>query len=93
MGRSTFLHLQDSTGRIQAYFKQDVLGPEQYALLDLIEAGDFLGVVGETIRTRSGEVRVQAAEMHVLSKALRPLPEKWHGLQDVETRYRKRYLT
>jgi lysyl-tRNA synthetase class 2 len=92
MGRSTFVHLQDGSGRIQAYFKQDVLGPERYALLDLIDVGDFLGVVGETMRTRSGEVTVQAAELHVLSKSLRPLPEKWHGLQDVETRYRKRYL-
>jgi lysyl-tRNA synthetase class 2 len=92
MGRSTFLHLQDASGRIQAYFKQDVLGPERYALLDLIDAGDFLGVVGETMRTRTGEVTVQARELHVLGKSLRPLPEKWHGLQDVETRYRKRYL-
>jgi lysyl-tRNA synthetase, class II len=92
MGRSTFIHLQDGSGRIQAYFKQDVLGPEQYALLELVDIGDFLGVVGETMRTRSGEVTVQAAEIHVLSKSLRPLPEKWHGLQDVQTRYRKRYL-
>ena len=92
MGRSTFLHLQDGSGRIQAYFKQDVLGPERYAILDLVDAGDFLGVVGETMRTRSGEVTVLANELHVLAKALRPLPEKWHGLQDVETRYRKRYL-
>jgi len=92
MGRSTFVHLQDVSGRVQAYFKQDVVGPEQYALLELIDIGDFLGVVGETMRTRSGEVTVQASEFHVLSKALRPQPEKWHGLQDVETRYRKRYL-
>jgi len=92
MGRATFLHLQDGSGRIQAYFKRDVVGPETYALLDLIDVGDFLGVVGETMRTRTGEVTVQASELHVLSKALRPLPEKWHGLQDVETRYRKRYL-
>jgi lysyl-tRNA synthetase class 2 len=92
MGRATFLHLQDGSGRVQAYFKRDVVGPETYALLDLIDVGDFLGVVGETMRTRTGEVTVQASELHVLSKALRPLPEKWHGLQDVETRYRKRYL-
>jgi lysyl-tRNA synthetase class 2 len=92
MGRSTFLHLQDGSGRIQAYFKQDVLGEDRYELLELVDAGDFLGVVGETMRTRSGEVTVQASELHVLSKSLRPLPEKWHGLQDVETRYRKRYL-
>jgi lysyl-tRNA synthetase class 2 len=92
MGRSTFMHLQDGSGRIQAYFKQDVVGLEQYALLELVDAGDFLGVVGETMRTRTGVVTVQASEFQVLSKALRPLPETWHGLQDVETRYRKRYL-
>jgi lysyl-tRNA synthetase, class II len=92
MGRATFMHLQDGTGRIQAFFRQNELGADQYALLELIDAGDFLGVVGETMKTRTGEISVQARELHVLSKALRPLPEKWHGLQDVETRYRKRYL-
>jgi lysyl-tRNA synthetase, class II len=60
--------------------------------LDTLDVGDFLGVVGTTFKTRTGEITVEAAEAHVLSKALRPLPEKWHGLQDVETRYRKRYL-
>ncbi len=92
MGRATFLHLLDGSGQIQAYFKQDVLGEQAYGLLDAIEAGDFLGVVGNTIRTRTGEVTVQAVEYAVLAKSLRPLPEKWHGLQDVETRLRRRYL-
>src|SRR4030095_4283709 len=63
-----------------------------YALLDLVDVGDFLGVVGETMQTRTGETSVQASEIHMLSNSLRPLPEKWHGLSDVETRYRKRYL-
>ena len=92
MGRSTFAHLLDGSGRIQVYFKQDVLGPEAYELLDAVDIGDFLGVVGPSFRTRMGEVTVEAREYAVLAKALRPLPEKWHGLQDVETRYRKRYL-
>ena len=92
MGRATFMHLQDASGRIQAFFRQNELGAEQYALLDLIDSGDFLGVVGETMKTRTGEISVQARELHVLSKALRPLPEKWHGLQDVELRYRRRYV-
>ncbi|MBA2450810.1 MAG: lysine--tRNA ligase [Chloroflexi bacterium] len=92
MGRSTFLHLRDGTGQQQVYCKQDVLGPERYELLDAVDVGDFLGVVGPTFKTRSGEVTVEAREYAVLAKSLRPLPEKWHGLQDVEKRYRQRYL-
>jgi len=92
MGGSTFLHLQDGSGRIQILLRRNVLGPEQYGLLEMLDAGDFLGIVGPTIKTRTGEITVEAHELHVLSKSLRPLPEKWHGLQDVETRYRKRYL-
>lgn len=92
MGRATFVHLQDVSGRIQVFCRQNELGEHQYALLDLLDVGDFIGVVGETMKTRTGEISVQAREIHVLSKSLRPLPEKWHGLQDVETRYRKRYL-
>ncbi|MCC6177138.1 MAG: lysine--tRNA ligase [Chloroflexi bacterium] len=92
MGKATFFHLLDRSGRIQVYVKRDVVGDEQYGLLELVDAGDFLGVEGETMRTRTGEVTVQAQMLVMLSKSLRPLPEKWHGLQDVETRYRKRYL-
>ena len=92
MGKATFLHLLDGSGRIQVYVKKDAVGESAWALLDLVDVGDFVGVVGETMRTRTGEVTVQARELHMLSKSLRPLPEKWHGLQDVETRYRRRYL-
>src|SRR6266536_1025956 len=93
MGGSTFLHLQDVSGKIQIFARRNVLGEETYGLLrDTVDAGDFLGVVGPTVRTKTREISVEAQELHVLSKSLRPLPEKWHGLQDVETRYRKRYL-
>jgi len=92
MGRSTFLHLLDGSGRIQVYCKHDRLGAERFELLEAVEAGDFLGVAGETFRTRTGEVTILVTDFMVLAKALRPLPEKWHGLQDVEKRYRQRYL-
>ena len=92
MGKVTFLHLRDVSGDLQAFIRRDSVGDAAYALLELVDVGDFLGVVGETMKTRTGEVSVQARELQVLSKSLRPLPEKWHGLQDVETRYRRRYL-
>ncbi|MDP8922791.1 MAG: lysine--tRNA ligase [Chloroflexota bacterium] len=92
MGKVTFLHLRDSSGDVQAYIRRDSVGDRAYELLDLVDVGDFLGVAGETMKTRTGEISVQARELHILSKSLRPLPEKWHGLQDVETRYRRRYL-
>ena len=92
-GGLTFLHLQDVSGKIQIAVKRDVVGRDRYTFLrDVLDAGDFLGVVGTTFQTRTGEITVEAHEVEILSKALRPLPEKWHGLQDVETRYRKRYL-
>jgi lysyl-tRNA synthetase class 2 len=93
MGGSTFLHIQDVSGKLQIFARRNVLGEETYNLLrDAVDAGDFLGAVGPTVKTRTGEISVEAQELHILSKSLRPLPEKWHGLQDVETRYRKRYL-
>ena len=92
MGRLTFVHLVDSSGRIQAQFTRDRLGEERYALLRELDAGDFLGVTGPLIRTRTGEITVLADEFAVLAKALQPPPEKWHGLTDVETRSRRRYL-
>jgi lysyl-tRNA synthetase, class II len=92
-GGLTFIHLQDGSGRIQIAVKRDTVGRDRYLLLlETLDSGDFLGIVGTTFRTKTGEPTVEAQEVHVLSKALRPLPEKWHGLQDVETRYRKRYL-
>jgi len=92
MGRATFFDLRDGSGKLQAYLKEDVLGPEHYEGLRDLDLGDFVGVEGHLFRTRTGEVTVQASNYTVLAKALRPPPEKWHGLVDVETRYRQRYL-
>jgi lysyl-tRNA synthetase class 2 len=93
MGKRAFIDLRDGTGKIQADLRQDVLGDESYqAFVDLMDIGDFVGVSGTLFRTRSGEITVQARQYVFLAKALRPLPEKWHGLQDVEVRYRQRYL-
>jgi len=91
-GKATFLSLQDDAGRIQVYVKLDVVGEEQYALLDKLDIGDFLGVKGQVFITHRGEISVRANQMLLLSKSLRPLPEKWHGLKDIETRYRQRYV-
>lgn len=92
MGKASFLDLADGSGRIQAYLKQEKLGAAQYAILKDIDLGDFLGVEGTLFRTRSGEPTIEARKFTVLAKALRPPPEKWHGLSDVEVRYRQRYL-
>jgi lysyl-tRNA synthetase class 2 len=90
-GKSTFFHILDGTGKIQCYAKADVLG-ERYAQLDWFDLGDFVGVEGDVFKTRTGEVTINIASFTLLSKSLRPLPEKWHGLQDTELRYRRRYL-
>jgi lysyl-tRNA synthetase class 2 len=92
MGKASFLDLRDGSGRIQAYLKQENLGAGRYALLKEIDLGDFLGVEGTLFRTKTGEPTVDARELTLLAKALRPPPEKWHGLHDVEVRYRQRYL-
>jgi len=93
MGKSTFGHIADGTGQIQVYLRRDVLGEEVYDLLRRnLDIGDFLGVAGELFRTRTGEITVKAEKADLLAKTLRPLPEKWHGLRDIETRYRQRYL-
>jgi lysyl-tRNA synthetase class 2 len=91
-GKAAFLHLQDRSGRIQVHVRRDRLGEEAFALYRLLDLGDVVGVAGRPFRTRTGELTVEAAELRLLAKALRPLPEKWHGLQDVDTRYRQRYL-
>ena len=91
-GKVIFADLRDSTGKIQLYIKADNLSPERFKLLDNIEVADFIGVAGELFKTHTGELTVKVLEFIVLSKALRPLPEKWHGLKDVEARYRQRYL-
>jgi lysyl-tRNA synthetase class 2 len=92
MGKLTFVVLLDGTGEVQVSFQRDTLGTEQYQLLKEIDLGDFLGVAGSLYRTRTDEDTVQAGSFTVLSKALRPPPEKWHGVRDVEQRYRQRYL-
>jgi len=91
-GKSTFIHLQDRTARVQVYFKLDVLGEEAYRVVRLLDLGDWVGVSGPLFRTRTGEITVEARALTFLAKCLRPLPEKWHGLRDVEIRYRQRYL-
>jgi lysyl-tRNA synthetase class 2 len=91
-GKASFLTLSDGEGRLQVYVRQDDVGEPAYGLLELVDRGDFLGVAGHVMRTRKGELSVQARELTFLSKALLPPPEKWHGLADVEARYRQRYL-
>jgi len=92
MGKSHFLDLRDATGRIQVYVHANEVGPELLELFPLLDLGDFIGVEGTCFVTKSGESTLKAQTFQLLSKALRPLPEKWHGLQDVEARYRQRYL-
>ena len=90
MGKAAFLDLRDVSGRIQLHFRRDALA--DFADLDLVDLGDFLEVTGTLFRTRTGEVTVAAAAWRVITKAIRPMPDQWHGLTDVETRYRQRYL-
>ena len=93
MGKATFAHLKDGTGRMQIYVKRDSVGEEAYELFKKqMHVGDFLGVEGKLFVTKTGELTVDAAKLTVLSKSVRPLPEKFHGLTDSETRYRDRYL-
>jgi len=91
-GKASFAHLQDETGRIQIYGKVDVLGEEKYELYQKLDLGDFIGVKGKVFKTKTGEVTVRIHSFFLLCKSLHPLPEKWHGLQDKEVRYRERYL-
>ncbi|MFN3471254.1 MAG: lysine--tRNA ligase [Aquificaceae bacterium] len=93
MGKAIFGHLQDATGRIQIYVKADVLGEEAFRdFEELVDLGDIIGVKGRLFRTKTGELTVEVESFHLLSKSLHPMPEKWHGLKDVEVRYRQRYL-
>jgi len=91
-GKASFFDLQDSSGRIQVYVKRDAVGEKAYEAFSLVDLGDVVGATGELFKTRTGEITVRADEVRVLSKSLRPPPEKWHGLKDVELRYRQRYL-
>jgi lysyl-tRNA synthetase class 2 len=92
-GKICFLNFEDGSGEIQAFFAEDRLGENDYQLfLDSFDVGDFIEVRGTLFETKRGEKTIKAADYKMLSKALRPLPEKWHGLQSKEDRYRKRYL-
>ena len=91
-GKAGFLKLQDDGGQLQVHARQDRLGPADFDAYRALDVGDVVGVVGRPFRTRTGELTLEAAHLRLLAKALRPLPEKWHGLQDVETRYRQRYV-
>lgn len=92
MGKASFLDLRDGSGKIQVHASADRLGEERYRELCSSDIGDFIGVTGDVFRTKMGELTVEVAEWSLLSKALRPLPEKWHGLKDIELRYRHRAL-
>ncbi len=91
MGRAAFVDLTDGTGRIQLHFRRDAL-PDSFERLSLVDLGDFLEASGTLFRTRTGEITVAVADWRVITKALRPMPEKWHGVTDIETRSRQRYL-
>ena len=91
-GRASFFHLQDRGGKIQVYVRQDRLGKDGYNLFKSLDIGDIVGVSGNLFRTKTKELTLEAHDLRLLCKCLRPLPEKWHGLADVEIRYRQRYL-
>ena len=92
MGKSHFVDLRDATGRIQLYFHAKEIGPDSMEIFKLLDLGDFIGVEGIAFFTKTAEPTLKVRKFEVLAKSLRPLPEKWHGLQDVEARYRERYL-
>ena len=91
-GKAGFAHVQDLSGQIQIYVRQDAVGEEQYEVFNLVDLGDIVGITGHVFRTKVGELSIKAEKFEILSKSLRPLPDKFHGLKDVEQRYRQRYL-
>jgi lysyl-tRNA synthetase class 2 len=91
-GKAGFIQIQDRKGRIQAYIQKDVVGDQAFQLFKSFDIGDFMGLEGRVFRTKTGELTLQIQNFKLLGKSLRPLPEKWHGLTDVEIRYRQRYL-
>ncbi|MFA5840101.1 MAG: lysine--tRNA ligase [Candidatus Margulisiibacteriota bacterium] len=91
-GKASFATLQDDSGRIQIYARQDIIGADKYEIYSKLDMGDIIGVKGHVFKTKTGEVTVRALEFEILCKSLHPLPEKWHGLTDKEIRYRERYV-
>lgn len=92
MGKASFAHIQDCFGKVQVYFRLDDIGTENYDLFLKLDIGDIIGASGKVFKTRMGEITISVDKFVLLSKSLRPLPEKWHGLKDVELRYRQRYV-
>ena len=92
MGKASFIHISDRKGKIQIYVKRDELGVDEYNRFKKFDIGDFVGVKGRVFKTKTGELSIEATEVSLVTKSLRPLPEKWHGLTDIETRYRQRYV-
>jgi lysyl-tRNA synthetase class 2 len=92
LGKASFARVMDATSYFQVYFTRDTLGTEEYKIVKKLDVGDIVGVRGRPFRTRTGELSLLTDQLVILTKSLRPLPEKWHGLSDVETRYRQRYL-
>jgi lysyl-tRNA synthetase class 2 len=94
MGKVGFAHVEDGSGQVQIFVRKDVVGDEPYDLLfkRLLDLGDFIAVSGRMVRTKTGEVSCEAQQIQLLAKSLEPMPDKWHGLKDVETRYRRRYV-
>lgn len=91
-GKAGFAHIQDLSGQIQIYVRQDAIGEGQYKIFDTVDLGDIIGVAGTVFKTKTGELSVKVKDFTFLTKALRPLPDKFHGLKDIEQRYRQRYL-
>lgn len=91
-GKIAFADLEDASGKIQLLFRQDAISGDKYDLLPNLDLGDFIGVTGEVIKTQAGETTVSVSDFQVLTKSLRPLPSQWYGLEDVEERYRQRYI-
>jgi lysyl-tRNA synthetase class 2 len=92
-GKSIFIHILDGSGKIQAYIRKDIVGEESLTFFKkFVDIGDFVGIVGNLFKTKTGELTLNVKEIRLLAKSTKPLPEKWHGLRDVELRYRKRYL-
>ena len=92
MGKASFVHLMDGSGQIQLYVRRDDIGEEPYAAFKKLDVGDIIGVEGFVFRTKTGEISVHAQSLTLLAKSLLPLPEKYHGLTDTDTRYRQRYV-
>ena len=91
-GKASFIQIQDRKGKIQAYVRKDLVGESAFQLFKKLDLGDIILVEGKIFRTKTHELTIQVQALQLLVKSLRPLPEKWHGLTDVETRYRQRYV-